>query len=150
MTEQHGWRNWGDHPLVVIIAMLGTIFGFVAFYIDHRGKTSQIVDSPSGASVAPSSTVAPTKASAATPIAPTIVRPPDQITPSPNRIRARINDPDNYTNIRSGPGMGYEVVAKVLGEESFYVILPQGDWWQIETSEGKIGFMHRSRIRIIR
>src|SRR5215210_6185831 len=47
--------------------------------------------------------------------------------------QAVINDPDGYTNVRSGPGTHYGIVARVVDGEIFYVVYQQGSWWQGRT-----------------
>src|SRR5215210_5048515 len=74
---------------------------------------------------------------------------PENEAPRRYESQAVINDPDGYTNLRSGPGIQYQVVSKVVNGEIFYVIYQQGNWWQVRTREGKSGYMHRSRIKIL-
>jgi uncharacterized protein YgiM (DUF1202 family) len=69
--------------------------------------------------------------------------------PPPRReLQAVINDPDGYTNVRSGPGTQYEVLSKIVDNETFYVVSQQGSWWQVRTQDGTYGYMHRSRIKM--
>lgn len=66
-------------------------------------------------------------------------------------MRALIDDPDGYTNVRAGRGTNHEVVTTVVDGEVFYVI-PQvagQDWWPVRTSDGHTGFMHNSRIDLL-
>jgi ribosomal protein L40E len=65
-------------------------------------------------------------------------------------LMAVINDPDGYTYIRSGPGTQYEIIGTVVENEVFYVISTEGNWWRIRTKDGKEGYMHKSRIRILK
>jgi uncharacterized protein YgiM (DUF1202 family) len=67
----------------------------------------------------------------------------------PGEIKAVINDPDGYTNVRFGQGTSYEIIARINEGEVFYTI-PQGNsnWWPVRTFEGKYGYVHRSRIKI--
>ncbi|RMG69648.1 MAG: SH3 domain-containing protein [Bacteroidetes bacterium] len=60
-----------------------------------------------------------------------------------------INDPDGYTNMRIGPGSRHAVVQKVLEGETFEILDQSSDWWKIRVKSGKMGFMHKSRIRQI-
>ena len=61
---------------------------------------------------------------------------------------AVINDPDGYTNIRSGEGTNYNIIGAVYEGEVFYAIRNNSnDWWRIKTKNGIIGYMHKSRIR---
>lgn len=63
--------------------------------------------------------------------------------------QAIILDPDGYTNVRSGAGTEYSVFARILDGEVFRTHVQPGSWWQIRTPDGRIGYMHRSRIRLI-
>jgi len=74
--------------------------------------------------------------------------PADEKSTPKAELQAVINDPDGFTNIRSGPGTQYEVISRVVNGELFYVLSPQGDWWRVRTREGKYGYIHRSRIKI--
>ena len=67
---------------------------------------------------------------------------------SQRELQAVINDPDGYTNVRSGPGTQYEVLSKIVDNETFYVVSQRGSWWQVRTQDGKYGYMHRSRIKM--
>lgn len=60
---------------------------------------------------------------------------------------ALINDPDGYTNVRSGRGTSYNILGVVYEGEVFYVLDDNNDWYQIKTKNGIIGYMHKSRIR---
>jgi energy-coupling factor transporter transmembrane protein EcfT len=62
---------------------------------------------------------------------------------------AVINDPDGYTNIRSSQGTNYNILGIIREGEQFYVRTTSGDWWQIKSQNGIIGYMHKSRIQII-
>lgn len=61
---------------------------------------------------------------------------------------AVINDPDGYTNLRMGPGTDHGVITQVRDREVFEVLTQAGDWWQVRTEHGKVGYMHRSRVRL--
>ena len=61
---------------------------------------------------------------------------------------ATIDDPDGYTNVRSGPGLQYDIVTKVTNDETFVVVSTDGAWWRVRTREGKTGYMHSNRIRL--
>jgi serine/threonine protein kinase len=74
---------------------------------------------------------------------------PKTETTSRRELQAVINDPDGFTNIRSGPGTQYEIVSKVMEGEIFSIVSQQGSWWQVRTKDGKQGYMHYSRIRIL-
>ena len=61
----------------------------------------------------------------------------------------QIDDPDGYTNIRSGQGTQYSIVARINEGEVFYTIPKQSsDWWPVRTEDNRYGYMHRSRIKL--
>ncbi len=65
---------------------------------------------------------------------------------SADPTRGQINDPDGYTNVRSGPSTNEEVVAKVQENEVFQILKYGESWSVIKTPGGKVGYMHTSRI----
>lgn len=68
--------------------------------------------------------------------------------PAANEVRAIINDPDGYTNIRSGQGVNYKIIGRISKDEVFYTIPQQGDWWPVRTTSNQYGYVHRSKIEI--
>lgn len=64
-------------------------------------------------------------------------------------LTAVIDDPDGYTYVRSLRSTSGEIVARVNQGEHFYTYVQDGNWWQVKTADGKVGYMHVSRIRII-
>lgn len=59
---------------------------------------------------------------------------------------ATINDPDGYTNIRSGPGINYSIIGIIKQDEEFYAKVNfKNDWWEVK-SNGVTGYVHKSRI----
>ena len=62
-------------------------------------------------------------------------------------VQAVINDPDGYTNVRSGQGTQYDVIAKVLDEEVFYTIPQDGNWWPVRTGSNQFGYMAKNKIQ---
>ena len=59
-----------------------------------------------------------------------------------------INDPDRYVNLREGPGTNYEVVDEIWEGQSFtFFRSADSNWWKVETSQGKEGYLHSSRIQ---
>jgi hypothetical protein len=65
-------------------------------------------------------------------------------------IRGVIDDPDGYTNVRSAKAASSQVIAVVRAGEEFATFQQTGDWWQVKTSAGVVGYMHATRIRIQR
>ena len=64
-------------------------------------------------------------------------------------IIAVIDDPDGFTNVRSGRSASSPVVAKVTRHEQFFTYKQKGDWWEVRTRDGITGYMHASRIRVL-
>lgn len=59
---------------------------------------------------------------------------------------ARINDPDGYTNVRSGPGSDYAIIERIQKHQPFIVLNEKGKWHKIFTPEKRTGYVHNSRI----
>ena len=62
---------------------------------------------------------------------------------------AVIEDPDHYSNVRSGPGTNYEIITRVLENEVFCVTSKEGHWWTIRTAKGVAGYIYYDRVRVI-
>ncbi len=61
-----------------------------------------------------------------------------------------INDPDGYTNIRSGQGTEFEVIGKLFEDEIFlYSPVDSSNWWVVYKYWNLYGFVHKSRIKDI-
>lgn len=63
--------------------------------------------------------------------------------------RAVIDDPDGYSNIRSQKNAKSQVVSRITQGEQFFTYMQDGNWWRVRTQQGKIGYMHVSRIRLL-
>lgn len=66
------------------------------------------------------------------------------------KYNARINDPDGYTNIRSGKGTSFTILDKIFEGENFIVEKNEfSNWWIVRKNNGVTGYMHKSRIQIV-
>lgn len=64
-------------------------------------------------------------------------------------LAAMIDDPDGFTNIRSGKSTTAAIVGKVLEGEKFLTYEQPGQWWRVRKADGTTGFMFRKYIRLI-
>ncbi|HEV2599734.1 YARHG domain-containing protein [Sphingopyxis sp.] len=64
-------------------------------------------------------------------------------------LAAMIDDPDGFTNIRSGKSTKAAIVGKVLEGEKFLTYKQPGQWWRVRKADGTTGFMFRKYIRLI-
>lgn len=62
-------------------------------------------------------------------------------------LSAEISDPDGFTNVRDARSTAGRVVARVVSGEAFNTYPQNGDWWEVRTADGRVGFMHASRIK---
>ncbi len=62
---------------------------------------------------------------------------------------AVIDDPDGYTNMRSQKNAKSQIVALVVQGEEFFTYMQNGNWWQVRTAQGKVGYIHISSIRLL-
>lgn len=58
-----------------------------------------------------------------------------------------IQDLDGYTNLRKEKSSSSEILQKIKSGERIDVLNNSGEWWQIKTKEGKMGYVHKSRIK---
>lgn len=58
-----------------------------------------------------------------------------------------INDPDGFTNLRKDKNTASEVLQKIKSGEQIEVLDSSGDWWLIQTKEGKKGYVHKSKVK---
>lgn len=65
------------------------------------------------------------------------------------RLAAVIDDPDGFTLVRSQKSASSQIVARVEQGEPFYTYTQDGNWWQVMTGDGKVGYMHVSRIKLV-
>ena len=64
-------------------------------------------------------------------------------------LAAVIEDPDGFTNIRSGASTKAAIVGKVLEGEKFLTYKQPGQWWRVRKADGTTGFMFRKYIRLV-
>jgi len=63
---------------------------------------------------------------------------------------ALINDTDGFTYVRSGKGTTFTTVATIQKDDLFYCESSASDWWKVTTRKNVEGFVHKSRIQIVK
>lgn len=61
---------------------------------------------------------------------------------------AVIQDQDGYSNIRVQPNAQSQVIEKLFEQELFYTFQQKGNWWQICTPTGQVGYLYHNRIQL--
>jgi hypothetical protein len=63
---------------------------------------------------------------------------------------AMINDPDGFVNVRADKNADSELLFKIK-EKDFFLCEPTTEnWWKIDNFYTKTGFVHKSRIRLVK
>jgi len=73
----------------------------------------------------------------------------EQEEPTVGRL-AVIEDPDGFVNMRSKPDANSEIVLKIQRDEFFVCEPAESDWWRVKDFFDNKGYMHRSRIRLVK
>ena len=144
-TTKHFWTSLPG----ILTGVTGILSALTAFYVAvfGRGATPEPPRPAIVESVVDKSANVPGK---------TVV---EEKTPKPAPARepadafvltAVIEDPDGYANVRAQKSPSSVVLARVNRDEEFSTYRQEGLWWQVRTRDGTIGFMHASRIRIVR
>lgn len=58
----------------------------------------------------------------------------------------KIHDTDGYTNLRSENDTQSPVIAKINTGTQIEVLYDKGNWWYVQTADGKKGYIHKSKI----
>ena len=93
----------------------------------------------------PAATPTPVASDASTPARPETARTAEATFAQ----RAVIEDADGYTHVRSAPSTDSAILATVQRGVVFRTQEQTGAWWPVRTVEGTVGYMHRSRIRLV-
>ena len=128
--------------IALILIVLAAAAGAGGWWWMNRGQSAGA--DANGAADQPLTGTLPANANAAAPApAPTAATPAEQFT-----LAAVIDDPNGYTNVRSGPSTVAPTIARVSTGERFTTYEQGGDWWRVRTEGGLIGYMPRLRIRV--
>lgn len=63
--------------------------------------------------------------------------------------RYYVSDSDGYSNLREKASSNSKIIQKVNSGNNVEVLEKNDDWWKISTEEGNVGYVHKSRIKII-
>jgi hypothetical protein len=130
-------------PALLGLLLLAVLI--VAYLLWSRGARE--TPAPPAQAAAPATPAPPPAQPAATPqpaAPPTTAQPDGTFTEA-----ATIDDPDGFTNVRGGPSADALVVGRVDRGQVFTTYRQDGDWWRVRTADGTIGYMARSRIRLM-
>ena len=58
-----------------------------------------------------------------------------------------VDDPDGHTNLREAARSTSRITKQVATNERLTILNNDGQWWKVQTKDGVIGYMHKSRIR---
>lgn len=139
-------------PLIISICSLLLVAGLVAWLI--LGEEGEAPDSDTDSVVVATATEteAGEPSDTADAEAPEPVPPADPIPKSPNSNEfnesAMIEDADGWTNFRAEPSRSSSILGRIETGEIFYTHRQDGQWWKIRTDDGRIGYMHYSRIAL--
>ena len=65
-------------------------------------------------------------------------------------LAAIIDDKDGYTNIRSLASKEGQIVDTIQAGEIFNTYHQKGNWWLVKSPRNKVGYMHLSRIKLLK
>ena len=128
----------------ILTGITGILSALTAFYIAVFGGNR----GPAGEPARPAAVATTSDKSAAAPDV-AAKTPPARDTADTFVLAAVIDDPDGFTNVRSSRSAASAVVARVNRNEQFSTYRQDGEWWQVRTRDGTIGYMHASRIRVV-
>ena len=73
---------------------------------------------------------------------------PDSDIPGGLYLRAIVNSPDGYVNLRAGRGVDRQVIEKILMDEEVFVKVSEDEWWPcVFMPLDLTGYLHKSGIR---
>ena len=144
-TTKHFWTSLPG----ILTGVTGILSALTAFYVAVFGRGGPAPEPPRPAIVETADRGA--NVSAKTVIEEKAPRPTPAREPAdPFVLTAVIEDPDGFANVRARRSPSSAVLARVNRDEEFSTYRQEGVWWQVRTRDGTIGFMHASRIRIVR
>ncbi|GIZ16379.1 SH3 domain-containing protein [Capnocytophaga catalasegens] len=63
--------------------------------------------------------------------------------------RYEVYDSDGYANLREGKSSSSKILGTILSGENVEVLDDKGDWWLVESSNNRKGYVHKSRLRLV-
>lgn len=139
-------------PLVISICSLVLVAGLLAWLIlgEEDEAPNNNMDGTAVASVTEEETGEPTDSADAETAEPAPPANPAPQLPNSNEFNesAMIEDADGWTNFRAEPSRSSSILGRIEAGEIFYTHRQDGQWWKIRTDDGRIGYMHYSRIAL--
>ncbi|MBE8723881.1 SH3 domain-containing protein [Flavobacterium hungaricum] len=59
----------------------------------------------------------------------------------------KISDPDGFTNLRKEKNTSSEILQKIIAGNKIEILDNSGDWWLVQTKEGKKGYVFKTKIK---
>jgi uncharacterized protein YgiM (DUF1202 family) len=132
MMADESKEFWGSIPgiLTGLAAVISAVTGLYALWAkDAPAVKEAVAVQPAPVAQAPAAPSAPAQQ-------------------DPFVLHAVISDPDGFTNVRSTPAATGQVVVTLQAGEVFRTFRQDGNWWQVKTPAGRVGYVHVSRIQL--
>jgi uncharacterized protein len=65
-------------------------------------------------------------------------------------LSARLHDRDGFVIMRTGPHERYELLARLPSGDTVRTFEQSGDWWEVQTENGVVGYVRRTKMRDLR
>ncbi len=59
----------------------------------------------------------------------------------------KISDPDGFTNLRKEKNISSQILQKIIVGNKIEILDNSGDWWLVQTKEGKKGYVYKTKIK---
>lgn len=149
---EHTAPKGSQLPLIISMCSLVLVAGLLAWLIlgEDEGAPGNNTDEMAVSTV--TETEAGEPSDTADTETPEPAPPANPMPESPNSNEfnesAMIEDADGWTNFRSEPSRSSSILGRIEAGEIFYTHRQDGQWWKIRTDDGRIGYMHYSRIAL--
>lgn len=122
---------------ILIILLVGVSGGAAYLLLRDPGRTREPAAEGALDDRRPAAATAPAAAA------------PPQAPPARFTRAATTGDPNGFSNVRGGPSVEHPVIARVEQGDTFTTYPQEGEWWEVRTADGTVGYMARQYIRAI-